>query len=382
MSYVQQTFKDDTVLFANDLNKMSAGIASKQDKEMLELVSTVDGYYINSAMGNSPNDAFAINKYKIEGQTKIRVIARIGAVAYLAWTDASGKRTQAGVGNSNAGLNYDTTLDVPETAAYLEVGYSKTYTCVVTTNLVWSTSAPAQSGSSTTPASQWKGKKLGLLGDSIAAAGGFFNTLKTELGASGKNVSVGGWFYAEDTGFENEYPDDAQKGIYRQIANLDGDEDLIIIWAGTNDFGHGHKIGELYTIDENKVRQPIYDTTTLYGGFHEAVKRLYDKYTYIPIVVCTPLQRVIGTGENYPKSSRDANQIGKYLNEYQEAIRKAADFYSIPVFEAGAMTNLDPHNQYIYTTYLPDGLHPNTAGHTIIGKAMAKFINNNLYLPN
>ena len=60
----------------------------------------------------------------------------------------------------------------------------------------------------------------------------------------------------------------------------------------------------------------------------------------------------------------------------------AADFYSIPVFEAGVMTNLDPHNQYIYTNYLPDGLHPNAAGHTIIGKAMAKFINNNLYLPN
>ena len=131
MNYVQQTFKDDTVLFADDLNKMSAGIASKQDREMLELVSTVDGYYISSTMQNVSNDAFAINKYKIEGQTKIRVIARIGAVAYLAWTDASGKRTQAGVGNSNAGLNYKQILTVPDTAVYLEFGYSTSQPCTV-----------------------------------------------------------------------------------------------------------------------------------------------------------------------------------------------------------------------------------------------------------
>ena len=375
MSYRVHGFKDGTYLYAHELNEMDNAIAlALSGQHDLTPIEIIKGHYINKdTFENASHDSFTINVYDVSSFSSVRVTCRLGTVALICW-NTGGVRTQAGIGNSNEGINFNTTLTVPKGTEKLEVSYVTSLGCVV--------GIGTQETTETKLASQLKGKKLGLLGDSIAANGGFFNTLLSEVEASrGKNVAVGGWFYSEDTGVGNEYPDDTTKGIYRQIANLDGDEDVIIIWAGTNDFGHGHNIGELFTVDENKVRQPTTDLATLYGGFHNVVKKLYEKYTYIPIVVCIPLQRVIGSGNTYPVCSRDANQRGLYLNEYQDAIRKAAEFYSIPVFESGMMTNLDPHNQHIYDNYLPDGLHPNSAGHTIIGKALAKFINNNLYLP-
>lgn len=374
MAYNLHNFENGKVLTAKQLNDMDKAISVALSSTILTPIETVEGYYITkNTLVNTFLDSYNINVYDVSGGfDQVKITCRLGSAAVICWS-TNGVRTQAGIGNSSDSINFNTVLDIPEGTEKLEVSYVVSLGCVVDVNV-----SSANNGDDC----QLAGKKLGLLGDSIAANGGFFNTLVSETNASaGKNVAVGGWFYSEDTGVDSEYPDDASKGIYRQIANLDGDEDIIIIWAGTNDFGHGHAIGELFTIDDNKVRQPTDDLTTLYGGFHNAIKLLYEKYTYIPIVVCIPLQRVIGSGETYPVCSRDANQRGLYLTDYQDAIRKAAEYYSIPVFESGAMTNLDPHNQYIYDNYVPDGLHPNEDGHTVIGKALAKFINNNLYLP-
>lgn len=375
MAYNLHNFIDGQTLTAQKLNEMDNAIAVALSGSLnLTPVEVIEGYFIKQdSLTNAALDSYSINVYDVSSFSSVKITCRLGVAAVICW-NTNGVRTQAGIGNSNEGINFNTTLDVPEGTEKLEVSYVVSLGCVV--------GIGSASNEDIKLTSQLKGKKLGLLGDSIAANGGFFNTLMAEVEASGgKNVAVGGWFYSEDTGVDNEYPADTTKGIYRQIANLDGDEDVIIIWAGTNDFGHGHNIGELFTVDENKVRQPTTNLATLYGGFHNAIKLLYEKYTYIPIIVCIPLQRVIGSGDTYPTSSRDANQRGLYMTEYQEAIRKAAEYYSIPVFESGAMTNLDPHNEYIYSTYLPDGLHPNASGHAIIGKALAKFINNNLYLP-
>ena len=98
---------------------------------VIEPESTTAGYYIDINMSNASNSAFVIGKYNVSNYSKVYVEARIGAIAYLAWTDASGKRTQAGVGNSNAGLNYKQILTVPDTAVYLEFGYSTSQPCTV-----------------------------------------------------------------------------------------------------------------------------------------------------------------------------------------------------------------------------------------------------------
>jgi hypothetical protein len=103
------------------------------EENMVEItsVSTTDGYYIGSNMTNTSMDAYAINKYDVSNYNTVSVSARIGKVAYLAWIDTSGKRTSAGNGNGNTGVNYNEILTVPETASYLEVSYSKSQPCIV-----------------------------------------------------------------------------------------------------------------------------------------------------------------------------------------------------------------------------------------------------------
>lgn len=98
---------------------------------VIESESNKAGYYIDKDMKDAANTAFAIGKYNVSNYSKVYVEARVGAIAYLAWTDSSGKRTQAGVGNSGAGLNYKQVLTVPDTAVYLEVGYSTSQPCTV-----------------------------------------------------------------------------------------------------------------------------------------------------------------------------------------------------------------------------------------------------------
>ena len=82
-------------------------------------------------MNNIAMSAFTIGKYKVSDYSKVYVEARIGQVAFLAWIDSSGNRTQAGVGNNNAGINYKNILTVPDNAVYLEFGYSTSQPCTV-----------------------------------------------------------------------------------------------------------------------------------------------------------------------------------------------------------------------------------------------------------
>ena len=209
------------------------------------------------------------------------------------------------------------------------------------------------------------------MGDSIAANGGFFNRINSILGTTGKNVSVGGWFYSEDTGFNNEYPADASHGIYRQVANLNGDENLIIIWAGTNDFGHSHRIGDI------NDRDPV----TFYGGMHKVINALYDKFgNDVTIILCTPLHRNMEDkgSPGYPYSSDQTNKLGNSLQAYWDAIHDIAEHYDLLLFDAHMETGLDPRIAEHNTAYFSDGLHPNAAGQTIIGDELAKFIKENI----
>ncbi len=343
-------------------NAMTYSVCGKTEDttSTVVLVSTVEGTYINSNMKNAePSTStpyFNIAKYQVTPGCRVQIAARMGEPTYCAWVDADGNRSAALRGNKNAGVNVNQILTVPDYAVYLEVSYVSAYALYV--------GAPGLSDI----------MKIGLLGDSIASNGGFLNTIIKERGqASGKNVAVGGWFYSEDTGVNNEYPGDASKGIYRQVSNLDGDEDLIIIWAGTNDFGHSHKIGEFF--DESG--QPNNDLTTLYGGLHRVIQELHAKLGEdIPIIICTPLERNIPQGDDvgYPYSSQNPNKLGKYLQDYIDAIKAVADYYGITVFVSAAETNLNPNNDDINRQYFSDGLHPNSAGHAVIGTKLSQFI--------
>lgn len=325
--------------------------------QLIEHLGTTEQTYINSDMSNAAPDGatptYNIARYRVTPGCEVHIIARIGGSAYCAWVDAEGNRSKALQGNSNSGRNVNQLLAVPDGAVYLDVSYSVTQELYVGEPMTVD------------------GLKIGLLGDSIAANGGFFNRINSILGATGKNVSVGGWFYSEDTGVNNEYPGDASHGIYRQVANLNGDENLVIVWAGTNDFGHSHQIGN---IDDQ-------DPDTFYGGLHTVINALYDKLgDDVTIILCTPLHRNMEDGgtPGYPYSSDQTNKLGNSLQTYWEAIGDVADYYDLLLFDAHTETGLDPRIAATNTAYFSDGLHPNAAGQTIIGDKLAKFIKENI----
>lgn len=361
MSYLKKIFTNGMVLNASDMNDLVNDIESRQLLSAMTppLVSVTDGAYINLSLVNQEITSYCIDKYLVEGLKEITAFGQLGPVAVCTWTTKDDVRTQACVGgnvdNTNSKkTNVSITLQVPADAKYFELSYCNQIPHGVKVL-------------SPSPSMQFAGKKIGIIGDSIAAdKPGFFGTLINELNATSScNAAVGGWGFSELN---------SEVGLYRQVQHLDDDIDLCIVWAGTNDFGHNQPIGDNYYTETDGEKVPIVNTTTVYGGINKLIEVLHDKYQHIPIVFCTPLYRIAG------HTSRQKNDIGLYLDAYIEAIRDVANFYSIPVFNSGAMTGLDPHNNYLNETYFDDGIHPNEAGNEVIGKALAKFINNSLYL--
>jgi len=83
--------------------------------------------------------------------------------------------------------------------------------------------------------------------------------------------------------------------------------------------------------------------------------------------VITPLHR---DTENMP------NMHGKVLQDYVDEIRAAAECYSLPVLDLWATYGVQPAVTVMKETYMPDGLHPNDAGHVLLTNKIVKFIEN------
>ena len=96
-----------------------------------------------------------------------------------------------------------------------------------------------------------------------------------------------------------------------------------------------------------------------------AVPGLLEKYPEATIMVMTPLHR---STEAIP------NMHGKVLKDYVDMIRRAAEYYSLPVLDLYALSGIQPAVPVMKDKYMPDGLHPNDAGHVLLTNRIVKFI--------
>ncbi len=144
-----------------------------------------------------------------------------------------------------------------------------------------------------------------------------------------------------------------------RFADMDDNAQLVVLFGGTNDFGHGDA-----PFGTHSDREP----TTFYGACHYIMRGLLEKYPDAQIVVMTPLHRC---GEQNPSS-----KTGKTLYEYVCAIREVAEFYSLPVIDLWASSGIQPRVDIIKQKYCPDGLHPNDAGHEKMAEYIGNFLNN------
>lgn len=231
----------------------------------------------------------------------------------------------------------------------------------------------------------WAGKKVGFIGDSItdpnnkAASKKYWSILADRL-------RITPYVYAVSGKEWNDVP--------RQVNSLrdqhGNDVDAIIIFMGTNDYNSAIPIGRWYdeTVEETEYankyirrletrgkRTPSMDPKTFKGRINialDSVKRVYpDKQ----IVLLTPIHRggFYSTDKNWQCTEEYQNRCGEYLQAYVDAVKEAADVWSVPVIDLGALSGLYPvHDEmaHYFKDADKDRLHPNNLGHQRLGATL------------
>lgn len=210
------------------------------------------------------------------------------------------------------------------------------------------------------------GKKINFLGDSITEGCGtssvehcFTNMLKRELQlAEARNYGIGGTRIApqrvpsEDATWDLDF--------CNRYSEMDCDADVVVVFGGTNDFGHGD--APLGCANDSTP-------DSFFGACDYLYKGLRQKFPCASIVVITPLHRI---GED--SAAGDGNKVnGALLFQYVDAIREVAKRYGFPVLELFDFEK-NPSASQLSMNLLPDGLHPNDQGHVILTKLLADFL--------
>ncbi len=207
-----------------------------------------------------------------------------------------------------------------------------------------------------------KGKKINFLGDSITEGSGtsceskiYHQLIKVKHGlAEARNYGIGGTRLARQIKPSQWSRHDLDFPM--RAAEMDKDADIIVVFGGTNDFGHGDA-----PIGEFSDRTP----DTFYGALHYLYSYLMTEYPASAIFVCTPLHRLT---ENEP------DMKGRVLSDYVDMIKEVARYYSLPVIDLYSTYGVQPMIDAQREKYVPDGLHPNDAGHVLLSERIANFI--------
>lgn len=202
-------------------------------------------------------------------------------------------------------------------------------------------------------------KKMNFLGDSITEGHGvsapektYWGLIASREGAICRGYGIGGTRIARQ-----QYPSDPNwdRDFCGRAADMDAEADVVVVFGGTNDFGHGD--APMGTMAD---RTP----DTFYGAMHTLCVTLIERYPEATILFMTPLHRI----------SEDEVQNGLVLADYVAAIREVAQFYSLPVLDLFATSGIQPRVPVMQERFMPDGLHPNDAGHEIVAAKLTAFL--------
>lgn len=210
-----------------------------------------------------------------------------------------------------------------------------------------------------------KGAKINFLGDSITEGRGtsehsacFTEVMLRDCQlAVSRNYGIGGTRIARQQS-PSEAPSIDQDFCLR-CEEIDADADAVVVFGGTNDYGHGD--APFGTSADNT-------TDSFCGACNVLFSRLKARFPEAKILIITPLHRLNDTstqGDGRPQAPRPA------LQEYVEAIKEATNRHGLGLLNFFDDHTLDANDPSIQATYVPDGLHPNDAGHQILAQRIA-----------
>jgi lysophospholipase L1-like esterase len=212
-----------------------------------------------------------------------------------------------------------------------------------------------------------KNAKINFLGDSITEGCGtsgeharFSNLIAEKYGLGVmRNYGIGGTRFARQ---DNVLGDPRwELDFCKRALEMDEDADAVVVFGGTNDFGHGSA-----PIGSFEDRTPY----TFYGACHTLMTSLIERYPGKPIVFLTPLHRF-----NEDCAGGDiGKEAGATLVTYVNIIKEVAAHYSLPVLDLWSVSGLQCRVDVIREKFVPDGLHPNDAGHVILAERIGNYL--------
>ncbi len=208
------------------------------------------------------------------------------------------------------------------------------------------------------------GKTVAFLGDSITEGVGVSEISKryTDVfgaltGAVVLNYGISGTRIAKQ---KNPSPTEQwDLDFISRVDVMDRFADAVVVFGGTNDFGHGDAPLGKFT-DRTEY--------TFYGACHVLYRKLIEKYPDAEIVIVTPLHRL--------SENAEINEYGlpcAPLKKYVEAIREVAEYYSLPLLDLYKNSGMQPSVEILREKYMPDGLHPSDAGAEKIADKLRDF---------
>jgi len=231
---------------------------------------------------------------------------------------------------------------------------------------------------------QWRGLKVGVLGDSITDPKQknetYWRYLSAWLDWDVKVYGISGHAWSHIPGQTD-----------RMIAEMGDEVDAVVIFVGTNDYAGGRPLGKWYDEAEAFVnwwgqdrklthRSFNKDPNTVRGSINIALEKLKKRYPDTQIVLLTPTKRWFFTCSktNVQPAEDWPNTLGLHLEDYVACVREAGQIWSCPVIDLYGESGLVPCTEG-YSKYFrdekTDGLHPNSLGH----ERLARLIYHRLY---
>lgn len=202
-----------------------------------------------------------------------------------------------------------------------------------------------------------EGKTINFLGDSITEGAGatspdyfYWKQIADKTGAICNGYGISGTRIAKQKVKDDAAWDDGDKSFNTRVDAMDKNADIVIVFGGTNDYGHGDAaMGDINSEDEY----------TFYGAMNKLCENLIIKFPTSKIVFMTPMHR---TDENNVFNERGLRNVAG-LSGYVDAIKEVCYKYGLPVIDLFGELGINPNFGEMYKVYTVDGLHPNNLGH-------------------